>query len=310
MSTHIIARAELRSEIEEHEFVENGDRDFVVASSSMRKLLDQVSVVAPHLRIATIQGQCGTGKYAMARLLYQRFLTRNPEIRQHGFARYDARDWLLLQVDPRSLAGFVYLDRVDLLGAPGQALLLRTLKDLDFRRPGRLAIIASCEADLRDLARQNQFLNELALRLTSVRFLIPPLRERKDDILPLANVFLERLCARYHLPPVVLTSEAIAELLAYHWPGNLHELSSRLESALVECSAGTIQAEDLALTPPDAPIRSMRAPDILDLEVVVHSHILHVLDLNRGNKLRTARQLGISRSTLYRLLDKHVLFGG
>jgi transcriptional regulator of acetoin/glycerol metabolism len=54
----------------------------------------------------------------------------------------------------------------------------------------------------------------------------------------------------------------------------------------------------------------MRAPDILDLEVVVHSHILHVLDLNRGNKLRTARQLGISRSTLYRLLDKHVLFGG
>jgi DNA-binding NtrC family response regulator len=244
------------------------------------------------------------------RLLYAGFASRHPEIRQQGFARCDARDWLLSQTDPQSLAGFVFLDRVDLLAAPGQALLLRTLKHVDLRRPGQLVIAASSETDLRNLARDGRFLNELALRLTSVRFLLPPLRERREDILPFATAFLERLSARYHLPPIVLTSGAIAQLLEHHWPGNLHELSNILESAVLECTNGFIRAEDLALKPLSSASLPMRTPELLNLDAVIHSHILHVLDLNRGNKLRTARQLGISRSTLYRLLEKCLVPAG
>jgi len=306
-----IATAELRNQVAEDGFIREGDDRFVVASFSMRKLLDQVSIVGPHLRIATIEGESGAGKHALSRLLYQRYAARHPEILQWGFIRCDARSWLLSRTDPHFLAGFVFLDRVDLLAAPGQDLLLRSLKEIDFRQPGKLAIVASSESSICEISRNGRFLTELALRLTSVRLPIPPLRERKDDIIPLANLFLERHSASYHLPPIILTAGAVTQLLKHPWPGNLRELSSILESAVIECSNGIIRAEDLAIPAahsPDPPL--IRGPEPRNLDAVIHHHILHVLHLNRGNKLRAARQLGISRSTLYRLLEKGVPFTG
>jgi DNA-binding NtrC family response regulator len=310
MSTLNLAATRLEDCTEEAESVAS-ERSFVATSPAMRRLLDQASIVAPHLRIATIEGESGSGKHTLSRLLYERYEARHPEIQQWGFDRWDARDWLLSQSDPRSLAGFIFLERVDLLGTPGQALLLRILKELDFRQGGTLVVLASSQSPLRELAHDAQFLTELALRLTSVRLGIPPLRERKEDIVPLANCFLERIANRYRIAPVILTSGAIARLMEHHWPGNLRELSSILESAVIECSGGIIRAEDLSLPIVAAPASaSIRNPELLNLDAVIHHHILQVLDMNRGNKLRTARQLGISRSTLYRLLDKRLSFCG
>lgn len=290
----------------EHDF---GEPTFIDASPAMRKLLDQANIVAPHLRIATIEGESGSGKYTLAHLLYRRYTSRHPEISRWGFSRFDARDWLLSQTDPQSMAGFILLERVDLLAAPGQTLLLSILKDLDFRSAGALVVLVSSESSLRELARNGQFLTELAIRLTTVRLAVPPLRERKEDITRLAQLFLDRISVRYHLLPVVLTSGAIARLMEYHWPGNLLELSSILESAVIECSGGIIRGEDISVPAAHLPPSfSIPSPELLNLDAVIHQHILHVLDLNHGNKLRTARQLGISRSTLYRLLDKRQSF--
>jgi DNA-binding NtrC family response regulator len=282
---------------------------FLAASPAMRKLLDQANIVAPHLRLATIEGESGSGKHTLARFLYRSYEARHPEISEWEFSRWDARNWLLSQADPQLLAGFIFLDRVDLLGTPGQALLLRILKDLDFRQAGTLVVVASSESSLRELARNAQFLTELAHRLTSVRLTIPPLRERTEEIVALASLFLDRIAARYRISPVVLTSGAIARLLENHWPGNLRELSSILESAVIECSGGVIRAEDLALPTARVPVSLPgRGPELLNLDAVMHQHIQRVLELNHGNKLRTARQLGISRSTLYRLLEKRLTF--
>jgi DNA-binding NtrC family response regulator len=281
--------------------------EFVSSSPALQRLLDQAGIIAPHLRIATLEGESGTGKHTLARLLYGRYALRHPDIRHWGFTRYDARDWLLSQTEPRSLAGFIFLDRVDLLGAPGQSLLLRILKALDFRQTGTLAVIGSSESSLRELARNNQFLSELALRLTSVRLTLPPLRERQTDIIPLANFFLQRLSTRYNLHAFALSASAVSCLLQHQWPGNLRELSSILESAVIECSNSIIQPEDLAL-PDHSPATFLptRTPELLNLDAVIYRHILHVLHLNGGNKLRAARQLGVSRSTLYRLLEKRI----
>jgi DNA-binding NtrC family response regulator len=308
MSTLNLAANTLQNSIGEDDSL-TPQRSFVAASAAMRKLFDQANIVAPHLRIATIEGESGAGKHTLARLLYDRYEARHPEIRQWGFSRCDARNWLLSQSDPQSLAGFIYLDRVDLLATPGQEMLLRILKELEFRQAGTLVVLASSQSPLRELARNAQFLTELALRLTSVRLGIPPLREREEDMVPLANRFLHHISDRYRIQPVVLASGAIARIMEYDWPGNLRELSSILESAVIECSGGIIRAEDLSLpiAPAPAPV-SMRIPELLNLDAVMHHHILHVLDLNRGNKLRTARQLGISRSTLYRLLEKRLTF--
>ena len=298
----------------EEDLIEEGDsvsseQTFVAVSPAIRRLLHQANIVAPHLRIATIEGESGAGKHALAQLLYRIYAARHPEIRQWGFTRCDARSWLLSTTDPQSLAGFIFLDRVDLLAAPGQALLLRILKELDFRQPGALVVLASSESPLRDFAHNARFLTELALRLTSLRLPVPPLRERISDIVPLANLFLSRISARHRMQPVILTSGAIARLLEYHWPGNLRELSSILEAAVIECTSGVIRSEDLPIHPASERARSLdRRPEILNLDAVMHHHILRVLDLNQGNKLRTARQLGISRSTLYRLLEKGLSF--
>jgi len=309
MSSLKLATTALQHCIQADEPLNCGEPTFIDASPAMRRLLDQARIVAPHLRIATIEGESGSGKHTLAGVLYQRYVARHPEISQWGFSRCDARDWLLSHTDPLSLAGFLLLDRVDLLAAPGQALLLRILKDLDFRSAGALVVLASSELPLRELARNGQFLTELAIRLTTVRLAVPPLRERKEDIVPLAGLFLNRISARYHLPAVVLTSGAIARLMEYHWPGNLLELSSILESAVIECSDGVIRGEDLSVSAARLPAsHSIHRPELLNLDDVIHQHILHVLDLNDGNKLRTARQLGISRSTLYRLLDKRLSF--
>ena len=305
----IIAEKQSPKPADADSFFDTGQQQFIAVCPPMRKLLEQVNIVGPHLRVASLEGESGSGKHTLARLLFHRYVARRPEIRQWGFTRCDAREWLLSQTDPQTLAGFIYLDRVDLLAAPGQSILLRILKDLDFRHTGPLVVLASAASPLRDLARNNQFLTELALRLTTVRLASPPLRDRADDIIPLAHLFLDRIAARYNLQPIFLTSGGRTRLLEYHWPGNLRELSSILESAVIECFNGIIRAEDLPLPTSRVPASlPVPTPELLNLDAVIHHHLLRVLDLNRGNKLKTARQLGISRSTLYRLLDKHLSF--
>jgi DNA-binding NtrC family response regulator len=154
-------------------------------------------------------------------------------------------------------------------------------------------------------------LPDLAFRLTAIRFAIPPLRQRREDIPPLAQSLLDRICARYQQRPVLLGPGALARLLQHNWPGNVRELASVLETALLEADNGVILAANLAL-PAEPEMQpnlqpTCHAPGDLTLDAVVRHHVQYVLDLNRGNKLRAARQLAISRSTLYRILGNESL---
>jgi two-component system response regulator AtoC len=272
---------------------------FIAISTAARKLVCRAEVVAPHLQIATIEGEPGVGKQTLAQLLHSR-----SALARSAFHRCDAREWLLAEADPQFLSGFLYLDRVDLLAAPGQALLLRVLRSLENRPDETFALLASSENSLRGMAGDGLFLPDLAFRLTATHFNIPPLRERREDIAPLANFFLESINARYHLPGLCLSSSATARLLQHDWPANARELSSVLESAVLNAAHGIIRADDLGIvsTPPPSPRPAPPSPQTLNLDAVILNHIRMVLDLNHGNKLKTARQLGISRSTLYRLL--------
>lgn len=272
---------------------------FFAISAAGRKLVQQAEIVAPHLQFAIIEGEPGVGKHAFAQLLYSR-----SSLARSTFNRSDAREWLLAEVDPHLFTGFTYLDRVDLLAAPGQALLLRVLKSLQDRRDGTFALVASSERSLPHMASEGQYLPDLAFRLTAIRFAIPPLRERREAIAPLTVSFLERISARYRLPRLRLAPGATARLLQHDWPANARELSSVLEAAVVSSPDGLIRGEDLPIIPtlaPAPPVTASSLPD-LNLDAVILNHIRLVLDMNRGNKLKTARQLGISRSTLYRLL--------
>jgi two-component system response regulator AtoC len=269
-------------------------------SAAWRKLLIQAEMVAPHVQVAAFEGEHGSGKHTLARYLFN----RSP-LAGGSFQRRDAREWLVADADPATLTGFTYLDRVDLLAPPGQGLLLGVLKALQDRPPGRSVLLASSQTSLRQMAAQGILLPDLAFRLTAVRFAIPPLRQRKEDVAVLAQVLLDRLCARYQQRPVILAPGTLARMLQHSWPGNVREMASVLESALLEAVNGIIRPEDLSLptgleAPPQA--QPLVRTDNLNLDAVIEQHVQNVLDLNRGNKLRAARQLGIRRSTLYRIL--------
>ena len=273
-------------------------------SAAWRKLIMQAEMAAPHIQVAAIEGEGGVGKQTLARYLFSRSPLANST-----FQRRDAREWLVSDADPSSLGGFTYLDRVDLLAPPGQGLLLRVLKSLQDRPAGRAVLLAGSQTSLRQLAGQGLLMPDLAFRLTAVRLAIPPLRHRREDIAPLAQSLLDRICERYQQRPVALGPGALARLLQHNWPGNVRELASVLETALLEADNGVIRAVDLALPSafgePEmrAEERPAASPESLNLDAVIRRHVQQVLDLNRGNKLRAARQLGISRSTLYRLLE-------
>jgi DNA-binding NtrC family response regulator len=278
----------------------------VGVSAAWRKLLMQADMAAPHAQLAALEGEHGTGKQTLARYLFSRSPLANG-----AFQRRDAREWLATDADPSTLSGFTYLDRVDLLAAPGQGLLLGVLKAMQDRPPGRAVLLASSQVSLRQMAGQGLLLPDLAFRLSAVRFAIPPLRMRREDIGPLAQSLLDRICIRYQQRPVALGPGALARLLQHNWPGNVRELASVLETALLEAANGIIRPDDLNLpSGSDLPIADAQPaapPGNLALDAVIRHHVQYVLDLNRGNKLRAARQLSISRSTLYRILGNEAV---
>lgn len=277
----------------------------VGANAAWRKLLMQVEMVAPHVQVAAMEGEPGSGKETLARYLHSR-----SSAARSMFLRCDAREWLATDAVPGMLQGFLYLDRVDLLGAPGQGILLSALKALQDRAPGRAVLVVSSQTPLRQMSAQGLLMPELAFRLTAVRFAVPPLRQRREDIAPLAQALLDRICARNHQRPLALGPSALARLLRHSWPGNVRELASVLESSLLDAAHGVIHAEDLPISPGveqrTEPQPAPRA-EHLELDTVIRQHVHYVLDLNRGNKLRAARQLRISRSTLYRILGNQTI---
>lgn len=310
---------------------------FVGVSSALRRLVLQAEITAPRLQLASIEGEAGTGKQLFAQTLHNR-----SQFSTLPFCRRDAREWLASEVDPTTLAGTLYLDRVDLLAAPGQGLLLNLIKMLQSSdnpshdNPGRdnpnqaprFLLLVSSQSSLRHLAAQGDLLPDLAFRLTAVRFPLPPLRDHREDIAPITQVLIDRICRRYHQPTAVLASGTLPRLLQHNWPGNVRELASVLESAILDSTTGILRPVNLNLDPPQPARRAANfAPNSADgpsavttasshnlsvhdasvhddmaLDAVILRHIQLVLELNHGNKLRAARQLGISRSTLYRLL--------
>jgi DNA-binding NtrC family response regulator len=272
-----------------------------------RKLLMQAEAVAPHLLAAVIEGEQGSGKQTLARCLH----VISPFARL-PFQRHNARQWLAARTAASTIEGFIYLDRVDLLSAAEQGLLLEVTRSLQDLPRNQACIVASSQASLGRPGTQRAMMSDLLFRLAGVCFFIPPLRARREDIAPLAHFLLDRASKRHRQPQVSLGPGALARLMQHSWPGNVRELAAVLESALLEVGHGAIRAEDLHIPPCD----EMRANHIdsgstvsLDLHTVIRQHVRHVLELNKGNKLRSSRQLGISRSTLYRILGNEAILG-
>jgi DNA-binding NtrC family response regulator len=205
--------------------------------------------------------------------------------------------------------GTLYLDGVGELPHNLQAALLRLLRAMEDRRSSSLErtrwdarIIAASHRDLRTLAAIGQFHHDLYAMLSVIEIAVPPLRQRVEDIGQLAAHALRRIALRAGTEPKVLGDAALARMQCHTWPGNLHELKHMMTLAAAQAEGDTIELRHMGTLgeppePPEPPAKVER------LHEVMHTHVLSVLTRCAGNKLRAAELLGISRSTLYRMLD-------
>jgi DNA-binding NtrC family response regulator len=208
--------------------------------------------------------------------------------------------------------GTLFLDEIGNLPLPQQAKLLRVLESGDFEKVGAsqtqhvdVRIVCASNADLQAMVVDGLFRKDLYYRLQTVELTIPPLRERRDDILPLAAHFLERHAARYRKAVPALSDEARRALLGYAWPGNVRELEHVIERAVLLARGERLATADLGLG--DAPASSAAGADGETLDDVERRHIAATLAACDGRVADAARRLGISRGALYRRLEKHGL---
>ncbi|HEX3471193.1 MAG TPA: sigma 54-interacting transcriptional regulator [Silvibacterium sp.] len=284
-------------------------------SPLMQRLFSQMRCTARHLRIATIEGESGTGKALAARTLHDlglgsaatfipcpavQFFQPGPSLASLTPLMRDARD------------GTLYLSHVEELSLEQQARLLAFLQWFEHQHARRTPdsvprqIFFSSNQTLRKLSASPAFRADLCHRLTAIRFAVPPLRDRRDDLTLLADFFAQRFSATHGKPVRGLAPLTLPRLNSHSWPGNVRELQSVIHSAALDCEGQWIRPIDIpALSPVPLPQASQSVPaeDDPNLDRAILRHIHVVLARVEGNKLRAAKMLGISRSTLYRLLD-------
>jgi transcriptional regulator with PAS, ATPase and Fis domain len=206
--------------------------------------------------------------------------------------------------------GVLFLDEVTEMSLSAQAKFLRVLQEREFQRLGgtrpikaNVRVIAATNRDLHKAVERGTFREDLYYRLQVFEIAIPPLRDRRSDVLPLADAFLQEIARSFGRPPAGLTADAKRALLEYSWPGNVRELRNALERAAIVCEGGLIAPQHLQL--PSRPYPG--TAETTDLNEVERQTIGHVMRETRGNKSRAARRLGLSRTQLYGRLRKYGL---
>ncbi len=302
----------------------------IAESPAMKSILRVLERIGPADANVLITGENGTGKEVVARELHtlsQR--ARRPmvsvnagalaegvfESELFGHVRGAFTDAKADRVGRFELAdgGTLLLDEIANVPLNLQAKLLRVLETGEFERVGSskthkvdTRVLSATNADLHLEVAAGKFRQDLLFRLNTVEIHIPALRERREDITPLAEHFLRQHSARYRRPIEELTPGAVEALLAHSWPGNVRELDHVIERAVLMSSGGVVTAFDLALQPARDGGTSSRL-DEMSLEDVERLLIKKALARFGGNANRAAEALGLSRSALYRRLQKYGL---
>ena len=304
-------------------------------SIAVRHLRSQIQRIAPYFRIALIRGECGAGKVVVARAIHARSVgAQGPFVvaSAAAFADAVADPWPARPSIPlvdAAEGGTLYLKRIGELSAIQQDALARFFRDrwerrssasgesrgcADRRQAGSadarscgMRILAASDRDLRTLAAIGQFRQDLYAQLCSVEIVVPPLRERLDDIPVLATWLLRWIAEQTSQSPKHFSQAALVHLQERMWRRNLRELEEVVAQAAAQADGCMVEPDDLAAFGEAASIAPAPAgsPRVERLSEIVRRHVLEVLTRCGGNKLRAAELLGISRSTLYRMLESN-----
>ena len=308
----------------------NGSPGIIAESPAMKKVLNLVERIGPADANVLITGENGTGKEVIARALHaisarssKPLVSLNAgalaegvfESELFGHVRGAFTDAKADRAGRFELAdgGTLFLDEIANVPLNLQPKLLRVLETGEFERVGSsksqkadVRVLSATNADLNAEVSQGRFRQDLLFRLNTVEVHLPPLCDRREDILPLAEHFLRQHREHYRRPIEGFSPEAIDALRRHSWPGNVRELDHVVERAVLLTSGNTISAFDLALRSAGDASVSARLEE-LSLEEVERLLIRKALSRFDGNANRAAEALGLSRSALYRRLQKYGL---
>jgi DNA-binding NtrC family response regulator len=306
----------------------------VARSPAMRQLVDLARRVAKVDATVLITGESGSGKERIARLVHDEstraagpFIAVNcgaitetlleSELFGHARGSFTGAAQDRPGLFEAANKGTLLLDEIGEVSAAMQVKLLRVLQEREVRRVGEnrsrpvdVRVVTATNRDLAQAVASGAFRQDLYYRLKVVDLHVPPLRERRDDVLALARVLLADAALRMKRKMAGLAPGAADQLLRYGWPGNVRELENAMERAVALARGTRVELEDLSWEIRQAfPKPVATAGTVRPLEEIEKEYILAALELNGGNQTHTAQQLEIGAATLYRRLKSYGLIG-
>jgi transcriptional regulator with GAF, ATPase, and Fis domain len=315
-----------------------GHRRVVGHSRQWQDVLAQAARVAQTETTVLLTGESGTGKEVIARFLHHAsrrsegpFIAINcaalpdqlleSELFGHERGAFTGAVAAKPGRIEQANGGVLFLDEVGEMAPAVQAKMLRVLEEREFLRLGGtrlqradIRVIAATNRDLHAAMKRGEFREDLYYRLGVFEIALPPLRERVDDILELADMFLGEIGETVGRPAAGIERDAKSHLLAYPWPGNVRELRNAIERAVILADGGYIRSEHLPVSatrksapPSDSPTNAPLPAGGVNLDAIERSLVMKALAQARHNKTRAAKLLGLTRAQLYSRIEKYGL---
>ncbi len=305
--------------------------NLIAESIAMRNVLDTAERVAPTDANVIILGDNGTGKTQLARYIHDRSkrdqkpfvcvdlgaLSENlfeSELFGHVKGAFtDARDDRVGRFE-EAQGGTIFLDEIGNLPLALQSKLLTVIQERQVTRVGSnkpvavdVRLLCATNRDIEKMVAQNEFRQDLLYRINTIELELPPLRERPDDIAPLAEYYLKEFRKKYNRPVTGISPPLLRKMQQYDWPGNIRELQHAIERAVILSQEKVLQPDDMFLKNVSSADATAASATAFDLEDMEKNMIVKALKRYNGNITDTARELGLSRAALYRRLEKYGL---
>ena len=302
--------------------------EFIGSSPAMQKVYDNILKVAKTDANVLILGENGTGKELVARSLHH----HSPRIKEvfisvdmgaiseslfeselFGHVKGAFTDAGTDRVGRFEVAsgGTLFLDEIANLPLAMQSKILRAIETKQVVRLGSnrnipidIRLICATNENILEMVNKQKFRQDLLYRINTVEIHLPPLRERGEDLRQLSEYFLKIFCKKYNKPVKGISPSTMNKLMSYHWPGNVRELQHCLERAVILSESKVLQPEDFFLTTSGTNGDAI-AFENYNLELVEKIVIQKALDKYQGNVTQAARELGLTRASLYRRMEKH-----
>jgi DNA-binding NtrC family response regulator len=306
-----------------------GETAILGDSAIMQDVFQKVNKIAPTDANILLLGENGTGKDLMAKAIHERSLRNNKpfikvdvgaltetlfesELFGHKKGAFtDARDDRQGRFEDAH-GGTLFLDEIGNISLQQQAKLLTVLQNRQVTRLGTnkavdidIRLICATNLPLTELANEQRFRKDLIYRINTVEINMPPLRKRDEDIIVLARYFAKLYATKYLKPTIDFDAAAIQKLKAYHFPGNVRELQYTIERAVIMADTGVLGPDDLIFSILESQPATLIQEEQIELGTLEKNAILKVIEKHNGNITRAAKELGLTRTALYRRLSKY-----